>query len=62
MKRIILTVISAMLMVSAFAINIDTYTFAEKDGQELKLDVYMPDDSLQEHPCFLPLPCRAKAL
>lgn len=53
MKRIILTVISAMLMVSAFAINIDTYTFAEKDGQELKLDVYMPDDSLQEHPCLV---------
>lgn len=53
MKRIILTAISAMLMVSAFAVTKSTYTFAEKDGQELKLDLYMPDDTLSEHPCYI---------
>ena len=26
-----------------------SYTFAEKDGQELKLDLYMPEDTLNEH-------------
>ena len=53
MKRIILSVISAMLMVSAFAVNKSTYAFAEKDGQILKLDVYMPEDTLKEHPCLV---------
>lgn len=53
MKRIILSVISAMLMVSAFAVNKSTYAFAEKDGQILKLDVYMPEDTLKEHPCIV---------
>jgi predicted esterase len=53
MKRIILTIISAMLMVSAFAITKSTYTFAVKDTSELKLDVYMPEDSLTEHPCLV---------
>ncbi len=53
MKRIILTAISAFLMLSSFAVNITTYTFAEKDGHELKLDLYMPEDTLQEHPCLL---------
>jgi dipeptidyl aminopeptidase/acylaminoacyl peptidase len=41
------------LAVSTFAVNKSTYTFAEKDGQELKLDVYMPEDSLNEHPCIV---------
>ena len=53
MKRIILMVVSAILAVSSFAVDKSTYTFAEKDGQELKLDVYMPDDSLAEHPCLV---------
>ena len=53
MKRIILIVMSAILAVSTFAVNKNTYTFAEKDGQELKLDVYMPEDSLNEHPCIV---------
>lgn len=53
MKRIILAAILAMLMVSAFAVTKSTYTFAEKDGQELKLDLYMPDDTLSEHPCIV---------
>lgn len=53
MKRIILIVVSAILAVSTFAVNKSTYTFAEKDGQELKLDVYMPEDSLNEHPCIV---------
>ena len=53
MKRIILTIISAMLMVSAFAVTKSTYTFAVKDTSELKLDVYMPEDSLTEHPCLV---------
>jgi predicted esterase len=53
MKRIILMVASAILAVSSFAVDKSTYTFAEKDGQELKLDVYMPDDSLAEHPCLV---------
>lgn len=53
MKRIILIVVSAILAVSTFAVNKNTYTFAEKDGQELKLDVYMPEDSLAEHPCLV---------
>ena len=53
MKRIILIVMSAILAVSTFAVNKSTYTFAEKDGQELKLDVYMPEDSLNEHPCIV---------
>ena len=53
MKRIILTAISAFLVLSSFAINKTTYTFAEKDGQELKLDLYMPEDTLQEHPCLV---------
>ena len=44
---------SAILAVSTFAVNKNTYTFAEKDGQELKLDVYMPEDSLNEHPCLV---------
>ena len=46
-------VVSAILAVSSFAVDKSTYTFAEKDGQELKLDVYMPDDSLAEHPCLV---------
>lgn len=53
MKRIILIAVSAILVVSTFAVNKSTYTFAEKDGQELKLDVYMPEDSLAEHPCLV---------
>lgn len=53
MKRIILTAISAFWVLSSFAINKTTYTFAEKDGQELKLDLYMPEDTLQEHPCLV---------
>jgi predicted esterase len=53
MKRIILSVIFAMLMVSTFAVNKNTYAFAEKDGQTLKLDVYMPEDTLKEHPCIV---------
>lgn len=53
MKRIILIAVSAILAVSTFAVNKSTYTFAEKDGQELKLDVYMPEDSLNEHPCLV---------
>lgn len=53
MKRIILIAVSAILAVSTFAVNKSTYTFAEKDGQELKLDVYMPEDSLNEHPCIV---------
>lgn len=53
MKRIILTAISAFLMLSSFAVNKTTYTFAEKDGQELKLDLYMPEDTLNEHPCLV---------
>lgn len=53
MKRIILMVVSAILAVSSFAVDKSTYTFAEKDGQELKLDVYMPEDSLAEHPCLV---------
>ena len=53
MKRIILSVIFAMLMVSTFAVNKSTYAFAEKDGQTLKLDVYMPEDTLKEHPCIV---------
>lgn len=53
MKRIILIAVSAILAVSTFAVNKNTYTFAEKDGQELKLDVYMPEDSLNEHPCIV---------
>ncbi len=42
-----------MLMVSTFAVNKSTYAFAEKDGQTLKLDVYMPEDTLKEHPCIV---------
>ena len=53
MKRIILTILSAMLVMSAFAVNKSTYTFAVKDTSELKLDVYMPDDSLEQHPCLV---------
>lgn len=53
MKRIILTVVSAILAFSTFAVNKSTYTFAEKDGQELKLDLYMPEDTLKEHPCLV---------
>lgn len=53
MKRIILTVVSAILAFSTFAVNKSTYTFAEKDGQELKLDLYMPEDTLKEHPCIV---------
>ena len=53
MKRTILTILSAMLMMSAFAVTKSTYTFAVKDTSELKLDVYMPDDNLAEHPCLV---------
>ena len=53
MKRIILTILSAMLMVSAFAVNKSTYTFAVKDTSELKLDVYIPEDTLEQHPCLV---------
>ena len=53
MKRIILIFVSAIVAVSTFAVNKSTYAFAEKDGQELKLDVYMPEDSLNEHPCIV---------
>ena len=53
MKRIIFTILSAMLMMSAFAVTKSTYTFAVKDTSELKLDVYMPEDSLAEHPCLV---------
>ena len=53
MKRIILTILSAMLMVSAFAVNKSTYTFAVKDTSELKLDVYVPEDTLEQHPCLV---------
>jgi dipeptidyl aminopeptidase/acylaminoacyl peptidase len=53
MKRIILIFVSAIVAVSTFAINKSTYAFAEKDGQTLKLDVYMPEDTLKEHPCLV---------
>ncbi len=53
MKRIVLIALTAILAASVYAVNKSTYTFAEKDGQELKLDVYMPEDSLAEHPCLV---------
>ena len=53
MKRIILIFVSAIVAVSTFAVNKSTYAFAEKDGQTLKLDVYMPEDTLKEHPCLV---------
>lgn len=53
MKRIILIFLSAIVAVSTFAVNKSTYAFAEKDGQTLKLDVYMPEDTLKEHPCLV---------
>jgi dipeptidyl aminopeptidase/acylaminoacyl peptidase len=53
MKRFVLILVSAMLITPIFAVTKNTYTFAEKDGQELKLDVYMPEDSLKEHPCMI---------
>ena len=53
MKRIILIFLSAIVAVSTFAVNKSTYAFAEKDGQTLKLDVYMPEDTLKEHPCIV---------
>ena len=53
MKRIILIFVSAIVAVSTFAVNKSTYAFAEKDGQTLKLDVYMPEDTLKEHPCIV---------
>ncbi len=53
MKRIILALLSAMLLIPAFAVEKTTYTFAVKDTSELKLDVYMPDDTLKQHPCLV---------
>ena len=53
MKRFVLILVSAMLITPIFAVTKTTYTFAEKDGKALYLDLYMPEDTLSEHPCFI---------
>lgn len=40
MKRILFAIVALLLGVNVFAQEMKTYKFAEKDGQELFMDVY----------------------
>ena len=44
MKRILFVIAIALLSVKAFAQQMQTYKFAEKNGQELFMDVYTPEN------------------
>lgn len=44
MKRILFAIVALLLGVNVFAQEMKTYKFAEKDGQELFMDVYTPEN------------------
>jgi acetyl esterase/lipase len=51
MKRMGLFITLVCIAVSVYAVQPKTYVFAERDTCTLKMDVYMPQDTLQQHPC-----------
>lgn len=51
MKRFLVGLLLALMTVSAWAVQKNTYTFATRDTCQLQMDVYMPQDTLQTHPC-----------
>lgn len=51
MKRFLLLTFVALTCMSVWAVQKKTYTFAQRDTCELKMDVYQPNDTLKEHPC-----------
>lgn len=53
MKRYVFLFMAWVCLIPVVAVETQTYVFAEKDGKELKLDVYMPEDTLSEHPCYI---------
>ncbi len=51
MKRVLLLLVVACVASYTWAVQRTTYVFAERDTCSLKMDVYMPDDTLSSHPC-----------
>jgi predicted esterase len=51
MKRIFCLLAFIGCLFPLFAVEKQTYTFAQRDTCNLKMDVYMPDDTLSAHPC-----------
>lgn len=51
MKRVLFLLFFISAFASAWAVQKFTYVFAERDTCNLKMDVYMPDDTLSAHPC-----------
>lgn len=51
MKRILLLLAVIGGLAPALAVQKATYTFAQRDTCALKMDIYLPNDTLQEHPC-----------
>ena len=51
MKKLLLCLAFMVVSLPFWAIQKTTYTFAQRDTCALQMDVYMPDDTLQTHPC-----------
>ncbi|MBQ2025483.1 MAG: alpha/beta hydrolase [Paludibacteraceae bacterium] len=51
MKRFLVILVVALTCMSVWAVQKTTYVFAQRDTCSLQMDVYMPDDTLQTHPC-----------
>ena len=51
MKKIFLLLAFIGCISPIGAVQKQTYTFAQRDTCSLKMDVYMPDDTLSSHPC-----------
>lgn len=51
MKRVWMFLALTLVSLPFWAIEKVTYTFAQRDTCALQMDVYMPDDTLQTHPC-----------
>lgn len=51
MKKILFILAFIGCISPIWAVQKQTYTFAQRDTCSLKMDVYMPDDTLSSHPC-----------
>lgn len=51
MKKLFLLIAFIGCLSPIWAVQKQTYTFAQRDTCSLKMDVYMPDDTLSSHPC-----------
>ena len=52
MKRLVLWFTMLLVGMSVWAVEVRTYSFAQRDTCVLNMDVYFPNDTLQEHPCM----------